>query len=209
MDEKAVLPIKNVYKAIEKEITIENVSIFDKIELRMSSKDECLIDSPVTFINCQIKALDASYCTFNKKLTLVDCVIEYASLSASFFLSGLTIDRCIFNNDIFLFSMGGHNAEDKPIIIHDTIFKGYVDMNDAWFMGPLIISKCKFMKGSNLLGNKGQPFEVSFDIKPELIDNQGKLNLDGDLFDWRQVPYTQANDKSKSRSMEPLPGYME
>jgi hypothetical protein len=209
LDSKTILPISSVYKAIEKDTAIENVSIIEKIELRSSTKDGDYIDRAVTFYNCQIKALDASYCTFNKKLTLVDCIIEAALLSTSFFLSGLTIERCTFKNDIFLFSAGGHNAKDKPIIIHDTIFEGYVDMNDAWFMGPLIISKCNFKKGSNLLGNKGQPFVVTFDIKPELIDNQGNLSLDGDLFDWREVPWTQGEDISKYKSMEPLPGYKE
>ncbi len=77
-----------------------------------------------------------------------------------------------------LMSMGGHNNPDKLISIHNCIFRGFVDFNDAHFNGPIEIIDCPFEKGTNLLGNKGKPYEVLFDIPPRILNNDGKMDFD-------------------------------
>jgi hypothetical protein len=74
--------------------------------------------------------------------------------------------------------MGGHNNHDKLISIHNCIFRGFVDFNDAHFNGPIEIIYCQFEKGTNLLGNKGKPYEVLFDIPPRILNNDGKMDFD-------------------------------
>jgi hypothetical protein len=50
-------------------------------------------------------------------------------------------------------------------------------MSDAWFEGPIEISRCNFVKGSNLLGNKETPVRAKFDYVPLMINNSGKVDI--------------------------------
>jgi len=77
-----------------------------------------------------------------------------------------------------LMAYGGHNNFDKLIEIKNSVFKGFVNMSDAWFNGPLEIVGCNFIEGTNLLGNKGTPIQVTFDQDPILYNNSGKMDLD-------------------------------
>jgi hypothetical protein len=56
------------------------------------------------------------------------------------------------------------------------------------FFGPFKLSNCNFIKGTNLLGNQGQPYCVHFAIPPRLEGNKGVLDLDGELAYWRNYP---------------------
>lgn len=64
------------------------------------------------------------------------------------------------------------------IIIENCTFHEFVDFGDCWFKNNVIIKSNTFKKGANLLGNKGKPYEVTFDKKPIIEGNQGVLDMD-------------------------------
>ncbi len=208
----------DVYDNLRKEIPIENICVTDPIAISKLGDTEPVdgklpyIDLAITFRNCYIKSLSAGDCTYNKRFTLEGCVVESTEFFACYLMSGITIEGCTFINDLMMMAAGGHNAEDKPIIIKNTIFYGLVDFCDALFYGPVEVSGCNFVEGTNLLGNKGKPQSIHFDQNghnPDLEllvlkDNQGKLDLNGDSFDWKGVKWTGEqvkllNDWSKKR----------
>ena len=146
---------------------------------------EMVIDTPITFKNCYLKNFIAGECAYVRIMVLEGCVFEQAAFDTCYANSGMTLDRCQFRNDIFLFAWSGNNQQGKPIIISDCIFDGFVDMYDAWFEGPITVSRNRFIKGTNLLGNRGQPYQVRFDVAPIIEENERKLDLDGEITSWK------------------------
>jgi hypothetical protein len=180
-----------VLEAISRGETVHNAIVAETIELRLLAKhwplgtqgppgtqDQLLV--PVSFVGCQLHCIDAVCLHFHHPFVLRDTVIDIPSASfyACYFLEGYTIERSTFCGDVD-FQCGGHNATDKPVIIRDSTFRGFVNFLDCWFMGPVEVRNCCFEKGTNLLGNKGQPFEVTFDVAPLIDGNSGDLDLNG------------------------------
>lgn len=154
-------------------------------------------DLPVTFRNCYIKGIWVATRTYTKRFTFENCYIEKANFFCCYLVGGITIDRCTFKDDMFLLMGGGHNAPEEPVVIKDTVFCGFVDMQDALFMGPVTISGCNFVAGTNLLGNLGQSDSVHFEVPPKITDNKGKLDLDGSLFTWKGTPVPNTNIRAQ------------
>ncbi len=178
---KPQVSLKQVYDSISHNAEISGVSVNDKIQLKNVSIDEYILNK-VIFKNCIINALEGDYLFYDDFVILERCSINIANFAASFFSSGCEIRECIFYNDLNLLSMGGHNKPDMPIIISDCVFHGFVNFIDAWFGGPVEITKCHFLKGTNLLGNKGQPFVVMFSVPPIISENIGSLDKNGGDF---------------------------
>jgi hypothetical protein len=190
---KPVLKKSAVYKALREAVVIENVDIHDLIDLeKVTWKDfnpkDCRVNFPVTFRNCNINSLWVANLTFTERFTLENCIIENCNFLACYLLSGITIDNCTFKEDMFLFAAGGHNSLLAPIIIINSVFYGLVDFGDAWFKGPVKITGCDFIAGTNLLGNIGKVISVNSELTPEIFNNNGNLALNGDLMDWKGVP---------------------
>jgi hypothetical protein len=76
-------------------------------------------------------------------------------LHSFFFTAGLQARRCRFEGDATI-SHGGHNASDAPFVLESCRFERFVDFNDEWFKGPVIVRDCTFVGGSNLLGMRGR-----------------------------------------------------
>ncbi len=194
------LPASEVYKRIKKGLPVENAFIEEKIQLNsiasekriksgeMKGYTETVIEQSVVFRNCDLKLLIAGECAYRRPIVLEQCRIENAAFDTCYAKAGMRMADCTFSNDIFLFLWSGHNKQ--PIEILNCTFRGYVDMFDAWFQGPVTIKHCRFLKGTNLLGNQGQPYRVSFDVAPVIVDNEGVLNLDGEIQDWKSAPFT-------------------
>jgi len=186
MGEKVNMTPAEVYRAIIGNQPVVNASVMGKTNIKQAQGKDT-ISSLVVFRDCFIEELDASYLVFYGKCQLINCVIRYASFQASFFPEGLLIDGCEFERDMFLMDMGGRNLKRKPIIIRNTTFHGYVDLEDARFEGPFEMTNCRFDKGTNLLGNQKKPTNVKFDVPPVINGNTGRLDLDGSLFEWGAV----------------------
>jgi len=111
---------------------------------------------------------------FTKVVRIKNCHIKTLDIYANFFADGLILENCIVENQVFWIA-GGHNL--KPIIFNNCIFKEFVDFEDCCFDGDIILSRVKFLKGTNFFGNKGTPVEVSFKNKPKLKDIEGDLSI--------------------------------
>jgi hypothetical protein len=173
---KSPISTDEIYALLSQNIEISNSCIDDKIELRKIAYKE-YINNTIIFKNCIINELDAGYLFFNTFVSLEQCIIKIAIFEASYLLAGLTIKECIFLDDLSLMSMGGHNKLGKPISIRDCIFHGFVNFFDAWFEGPFEVSRCHFIKGTNLLGNKDEPYVVNFSVAPVISENLGELDI--------------------------------
>jgi hypothetical protein len=95
---------------------------------------------------------------------------------AAYFLRGIAIVKCDFRGPDSSQS-GGHNAKDCDFTITDTGFDGFVDFEDCWFTGPVVVRNSTFRVGTNLLGNMETPVNVSFDFLPAISDTVGDLNI--------------------------------
>jgi len=61
----------------------------------------------------------------------------------------------------------------------DNIFSNFVNFFDCYFIGPFIMKNNIFKKGTNLLGNKGEQYEVTFETEPKIENIKGNLELNG------------------------------
>jgi hypothetical protein len=64
-------------------------------------------------------------------------------------------------------------------VLERTTFGGFVNFFDCWFTGPVVIRRCRFEGGTNLLGNGGQSVAVQFDVPPAIEENLRNLGVDG------------------------------
>lgn len=62
----------------------------------------------------------------------------------------------------------GHNAPDAPFVLESCRFERFVNFDDEWFKGPVMVRECAFARGTNLLGMRGWPNQVRFDVAPIL-----------------------------------------
>ena len=129
---------------------------------------------PVTIENRKIKTIDFSVAHFYKPVTFDKCTIDKFILFGTTFVEGLEINNCTIAEK-FLFQSGGYNKNNFSIKIENTLFRCLADFEDCYFIGEVHIENVKFIKGSNLLGNKNTPVEVGFE--------QGIIikNVEGDL----------------------------
>lgn len=183
----------DIYKKINEALPIENAVVEDKIDLGTLAIEhpvtighfkgiEKAVLNPITFRDCNLNKLAFEEITFLETIILERCIIQSAYF-VGYIKAGVIMTNCEFTSDMIfpLFRWSGHNAIDKPILFTNCTFHGFVDTEDAWFQGPVMISKCRFIKGTNLLSNKGQPNATHFDVIPVITDNEGTLDLNPQL----------------------------
>jgi|GEM_PF-4133561 len=134
-------------------------------------KDE-MVNQKIVIENCHIEILDLAIMQFNQEVVLRGCIVGRANFHGTFFLKGIKIEECLFK-EILNFDCGGHNEAPYPVKLLNSTFRGYVDFFDAWFMGPFVVSNCKFLAGTNMLLDPS-----AFEIKPEINNNEGDLELE-------------------------------
>jgi hypothetical protein len=190
---RPIMKIVDVYSALREEKPIENVTVTEIIDLEKLLAEKSIdhnlpFEFPVIFKNCYIKSLCVPLRTCTKRFSFENCVMVSVFFMGCYLIEGISIKNCTFYDDIYLFCAGGHNKPDWPVIIEDTTFYGLVDFQDAWFQGPVRITRCNFVAGTNLLGNLGHSDSVHFDYQPELESNTGKLDMNGSFMDWKFKP---------------------
>jgi hypothetical protein len=129
--------------------------------------------------NCYVEKLESEAVNFNGKVQFENSEFESCSFSFAYFNQGFSIQRCVFRTYLD-FQCGGHNSLNNWITIKNTTFSDFVNFFDCIYNGPVEISQNDFQKGSNLLGNLNQSFNVQFDIIPLIEGNKGRLNIDGE-----------------------------
>lgn len=137
-----------------------------------------LLNRPVRIDGCSLPELDASFVEFADSVILERCQFGRAQLYAAYFLAGVVVRGCTFA-DAVDFQCGGHNRGGALVQLEDNVFQGFVNFVDCWYEGPFELRRCTFKAGTNLLGNKGEPFEVRFDVAPVVTENIGVIDQDG------------------------------
>ncbi len=125
--------------------------------------------------NCIIDTIDLiGVFELNVHLTIEKCLINNLKIHSCWFVNGLLLKNCIVKNYVD-YQMGGHNA--KPIVIEGNIFTGFFNFFDCQFDNRIELRNNVFVKGTNLLGNKGEGFENSFVDGWVLENNVGNIDL--------------------------------
>jgi hypothetical protein len=173
------LSTEEVVELLRRGEPVRDARVSDPLDLRVLCDGDSL-RVPVRLAGCHLSVLSAVCVQFHEPVVLEDCTLEAApgAFFAAYFLGGLQISRCSFRSGVD-FQCGGHNQGPRTVLIEDTTFEGFVNFLDCWFTGPVMVRRCRFEGGSNLLGNKGRPFAVQFDVPPVVEDDVGDLGLDG------------------------------
>lgn len=149
----------------------ENI-VIETLKLDDIKSNECF-----HLINCKIDTIDlVGVFHLNVEVKIEDCLINELKIHSCWFTKGLLLKNCIVKNYVD-YQMGGHNT--KPILIEGNIFNEFVNFFDCQFEDIVEVKNNIFIKGTNLIGNKGEGFENTF--YKGLIENQnlGNINKDG------------------------------
>ena len=117
---------------------------------------------------------ESSMIQFSERVEIIQCIVINFDIYASLFIGGLRIENVIVKCPV-KWMAGGHNKQ--PIILKDCVFEEFVDFEDCCFDHEIIFENVQFIKGTNFLGNKGTPVEVSFEFKPKMVDVTGELDI--------------------------------
>ncbi len=135
---------------------------------------------PIRLAGCRLAGLSAACVQIHEPVVLERCTVESAegTFFAAYFLAGLHITGCSLQSAVD-FQCGGHNKAPRAVLVEDSTFAGFVNFLDCWFEGPVVVRRCRFEVGTNLLGNRGRPYEVRFEVPPLIEGNHGDLGRDG------------------------------
>jgi len=134
------------------------------------------ISSKIEIVDCDLSEIHAECVLFSEKVVILDSTVESLSMVSTYFAGGLELRSCNIRDADF--QMGGHNLGESVFQIRNCRFAGFANFFDCMFSGPVVIDHCHFEGGTNLLGNKGAPYRVRFELPPTVIDNEGALDLD-------------------------------
>jgi hypothetical protein len=155
-----------------------DVTVTEPLPLRALCADDEL-NQPIRLTRCSVSDLEGPCIQFAAPVVFEECEFGSAELFAAYFLAGLTVAGCTFMGRVD-FQCGGHNRGGAAVCLEDSRFLGFVNFYDCWYEGPFQTRRCAFEGGTNLLGNRAQPFEVQFDVQPELTENSGTMDHDGE-----------------------------
>jgi hypothetical protein len=126
--------------------------------------------------NCIIGTIDLVGASKLKvQLIIENCIITNLNIYACWFEKGFILENNIILNFID-YQMGGHN--DAPIVIKGNIFNDFFNFFDCQFNDIIEIQNNCFIKGTNLLGNKGEGFENIFETEIIIKNNIGRVDMD-------------------------------
>ena len=110
----------------------------------------------------------------NVHLIIENCIINNFKINSCWFVKGLILKNSIINSYVD-YQMGGHN--NKPIILDGNVFIEFFNFFDCQFENTIELKNNVFVKGTNLLGNKGEGFENSFVEGWYAEDNIGNIGV--------------------------------
>ncbi|UTA66458.1 hypothetical protein [Emticicia sp. 21SJ11W-3] len=126
-------------------------------------------------INCVINTIDLiGAFELNIHLVVENCLINNLKIHSCWFVNGFLLKNCILKSYVD-YQMGGHNA--YPVIIDGNVFLEFLNFFDCQFENIIEIKNNVFVKGTNLLGNKGEGFENSFAMGWLAENNVGDIDL--------------------------------
>jgi hypothetical protein len=180
MDNTLEMSSSDAIGAIRRDGVVEGVDIKETLsfgELHDPCRMYSDVDLPISIRGCHVQKMDTFGVTFLAPIEIVKSTVECMDFFSCFFLGGLKISQCRFHEPARIL-WGGHN-KGTVVLIENTVFEEFVDFRDCWFMGPVRLHNVQFKKGSNLLGLKGSPVAVTFDVPAELEFVEGDIEMDG------------------------------
>lgn len=108
-------------------------------------------------------------------LIIENCIIKNLNIHSCWFINGLILKNCIITNYID-YQMGGHNM--GKFILEGNLFKEFFNFFDCHFDEILEVKNNVFLKGSNLLANKNEGYENTFNKGYLDYNNLGIIDLD-------------------------------
>ncbi|HET91088.1 MAG TPA: hypothetical protein ENN99_10180 [Chloroflexi bacterium] len=149
-----ITPAIQVLKRLSSGETIQDTWIIDPLDpdpLVVSrwvcGEDLRGIYQPILIRNCYIDDLNLAQRTFYERVELVDCRIMTSCFRQAYFYSSLLIEDCVFRGGIDSQYIQG----DGPIVIHNTVFSGYVDWGGLQWRNQVDLLDVSFPGGTNLL----------------------------------------------------------
>lgn len=174
---RAVLTAAKALGRLRVEGCLVGVELLDRLDLQ-ALRDGNGVHQAVVVRDCHLPAVDAPDLVFRAPVTFEGCRVGQAFFYAAYFLAGARFEACTFDEAV-TFECGGHNEPPARFALLDCTFRGFVNFFDNWYPGPVEVRGCRFEGGTNLLGNRGQPFEVAFEVPPLIEGNSGVLDADG------------------------------
>ena len=145
------------------------------LNIRSINQDYLKTHETFYLTDCVIDTIDLiGVFELNTQLKIENCIINSLKIHSCWFVKGFTLKNCIIRGYVD-YQMGGHN--NNPIIIEGNIFTEFLNFFDCHFENIIELKNNVFVKGTNLLGNKGEGFENSF-IEGWFIENNiGDINI--------------------------------
>jgi hypothetical protein len=169
---------KEALRIIRETGILRGATFFEALDLTPLAEGQ-YVRPPIKLYDCQFIDLAAPHIYFDSPIEIRGCTIDgILSFDAAYFFAGVSIQHTSVSG-LADFQCGGHNRGGARFELTDSKFCGFVNFFDCCFEGPVLIKRCHFARGSNLLGNKNQPYVVTFDVAPVLQCNAGSLDLDG------------------------------
>ncbi len=149
----------------------------EPLPIRDLGTDE-VITQPIHLLDCRFPRLDGWYSTYEAPVVLERCEVGAVQLTSTFFLAGLAIRGCTFTG-LFTVECGGHNKGGAVVELSGCTFRAFANFFDCLYEGPFVARDCAFEAGTNLLGNQGTAYSVSFATPPEITGCTGTLDVAG------------------------------
>ena len=130
----------------------------------------------IHFISCIIDTIDLiGVFELKVSLTIEGCIINNLKIHSCWFTNGVVLINNLVKNYVD-YQMGGHNR--KPMLFEGNVFSGFFNFFDCQFEDVVELRNNIFIKGTNLLGNRGEGYENSFSKGFVVENNLGIVDAD-------------------------------
>jgi hypothetical protein len=155
---------------------INNKTISENINFgELCKKNSLDIDYDIIINNCIFEEDFIAPYFFNKKFLIKNCIFNKKFV----LYGGIFYDKVIIENSIFIGynSFGAGISFMDKVLFNNNVFSEFLDINDAEFKKKLNFSNNILKKGTNLLGNLGKAYEITFNKTPTIENNIGDLKM--------------------------------
>lgn len=136
------------------------------------------MDHPIDIVDVDNLSFYAPCVHFEQPVQITNCTLTSLDLYAAYFMGGLQMRNCTIQSRV-TWEAGGHNT-DGPVLFQDCVFQKFLNAEDAWFHGPVILERVQFQNGTNLLCDDDKcprTYCPVFEVEPIVIGVQGNVSV--------------------------------